>query len=206
MEELQEIFKSRNTILNLLERQNYNIDNYRDTGFSEVNSMYSSKQLDMLLENNNDNEKKVYIKYHSAKTLRPTNIYDYIEDLFNIDNVLKQTDTLIIIMKDEPNDTIKKTLTHIFEKDKIFIIVFNIKRLLFNILNHTLVPPHKVLSNEESIEIKKKYFIKNDNELPNINRFSPVSLAIGIRPGEICEITRNSNTSIENKFYRICSQ
>ena len=206
MEELQEIFKSRNTILNLLERQNYNIDNYRDTGFSEVNSMYSSKQLDMLLENNNDNEKKVYIKYHLAKTLRPANIYDYIEDLFNIDNVLKQTDTLIIIMKDEPNDTIKKTLTHIFEKDKIFIIVFNIKRLLFNILNHSLVPPHKVLSSEESIEIKKKYFIKNDNELPNINRFSPVSLAIGIRPGEICEITRNSNTSIENKFYRICSQ
>ena len=204
MEELQEIFKSRNTILNLLKRQNYNTENYSDTGFSEVNSMYKSKQLDMLLENNN--EKKVYIKYHLAKTLRPANIYDYIDDLFNIDNVLKQTDTLIIIMKDEPNDTIKKTLTHIFEKDKIFIIVFNIKRLLFNILNHTLVPPHKVLSNEESIEIKKKYFIKNDNELPNINRFSPVSLAIGIRPGEICEITRNSNTSIENKFYRICSQ
>ena len=206
MEELQEIFKSRNTILNLLERQNYNTDNYKDIGFSEVNSMYSSKQLDMLLENSNDNEKKVYIKYHLAKTLRPTNIYDYIEDLFNIDTVLKQTDMLIIIMKDEPNESIKKTLTHIFEKDKIFIIVYNIKRLLFNILNHNLVPPHRVLNNKESIEIKKKYFIKNDNELPNIDRFSPVSLAIGIRPGEICEITRNSNTSIESKFYRICSQ
>ena len=109
-------------------------------------------------------------------------------------------------MKDEPNESIKKTLIHIFEKDKIFIIIFNIKRLLFNILDHTLVPPHKVLTNEESIEIKKTYFIKNDSELPNIDRFGPVSLAIGIRPGELCEITRNSNTSIESKFYRICSQ
>lgn len=205
MEEIQEIFKSRINILNLLERQKYNIENYNNAGFSEINSMYKSKQLDMLLENDEDN-KKVYIKYHLAKTLRPANIYDYMEDLFNLDDVLKMTDTLIIIMKDEPNDSIKKTLKHIYEKDKIFIIVFNIKRLLFNILNHQLVPPHKVLTSEESINIKKKYFIKNDTELPNIDRFSPVSQAIGIRPGEICEITRNSNTSIENKFYRICSQ
>lgn len=205
MEEIQEIFKSRNTILNLSERQDYNIENYSETGFSEVESMYKSKQLDMLLEDSQSN-KKVYIKYHLAKTLRPANIYDYIEDLFNIDDILKQTDTLIIIMKDEPNDTIRKTLKHIFERDKIFIIVFNIKRLLFNVLDHDLVPDHKVLTNEEAIEIKKKYFIKNDNELPDIDRFSPVSQAIGIRPGEICEITRNSKTSIENKFYRICSQ
>ena len=205
MEEIQEIFKSRNTILNLSERQDYNIEKYSETGFSEVESMYKSKQLDMLLEDDQSN-KKVYIKYHLAKTLRPANIYDYIEDLFNIDDILKETDTLIIIMKDEPNDTIKKTLKHIFERDKIFIIVFNIKRLLFNVLDHDLVPHHKVLTNEEAIEIKKKYFIKNDDEFPDIDRFSPVSQAIGIRPGEICEITRNSKTSIENKFYRICSQ
>lgn len=205
MEEIQEIFKSRNTILNLSKTQKYNIENYSETGFSEVESMYKSKQLDMLLENS-QSDKKVYIKYHLAKTLRPANIYDYIEDLFNIDDILKQTDTLIIIMKDEPNDTIKKTLKHIFERDKIFIIVFNIKRLLFNVLDHDLVPYHKVLTNEDATKIKKKYFIKNDDELPDIDRFSPVSQAIGIRPGEICEITRNSKTSIENKFYRICSQ
>jgi len=205
MEEIQEIFKSRNTILNLSERQDYNIEKYSEIGFSEVESMYKTKQLDMLLEDSQSN-KKVYIKYHLAKTLRPANIYDYIEDLFNIDDILKQTDTLIIIMKDEPNDTIKKILKHIFERDKIFIIVFNIKRLLFNFLDHYLVPHHKVLTNEEANKIKKKYFIKNDDELPDIDRFGPVSQAIGIRPGEICEITRNSKTSIENKFYRICSQ
>jgi DNA-directed RNA polymerase subunit H len=205
MEEIQEIFKSRNTILNLSERQDYNIEKYSEIGFSEVESMYKTKQLDMLLEDSQSN-KKVYIKYHLAKTLRPANIYDYIEDLFNIDDILKQTDTLIIIMKDEPNDTIKKILKHIFERDKIFIIVFNIKRLLFNVLDHYLVPHHKVLTNEEANKIKKKYFIKNDDELPDIDRFGPVSQAIGIRPGEICEITRNSKTSIENKFYRICSQ
>ena len=166
--------------------------------------MYKAKQLDMLLENNNNN-KKVYVKYHLGKSLRPSNIYDYVDDLFTIDNVLKLEDTLIIIMKDEPNDSIKKILKQLFMKDKTFIIIFNIKRLLFNVLEHSLVPPHRVLTPEEANLIKQKYFVKNDDELPNIDRFSPVSQAIGIRPGELCEITRNSNTSIESKFYRICS-
>tara|TARA_B100000902_G_C27303339_1_gene914057 strand:- start:2129 stop:2746 length:618 start_codon:yes stop_codon:yes gene_type:complete len=205
MEEIQDIFKSRKTILNLSERQNYDVENYYENGFSEIESMYKSKQLDLLLKNKT-NDSKQYIKYHLAKTLRPSNIYDYVEDLFTIDNVLKTTDTLIIIMKDEPNDTIKKTLKYIFEKDKIFIIVFNIKRLLFNVLDHSLVPDHKVLNKDEADIIKQKYFIQNDDEIPNIDRFSPVSQAIGIRPGELCEITRNSKTSIESKFYRICSQ
>tara|TARA_A100001015_G_C14989925_1_gene713391 strand:+ start:1115 stop:1732 length:618 start_codon:yes stop_codon:yes gene_type:complete len=204
MEEIQDIFKSRNTILSLLSKQNFNVTNQSDTGFNEVNSMYKAKQLDMLLENNNNN-KKVYVKYHLGKSLRPSNIYDYIDDLFTIDNVLKLEDTLIIIMKDEPNDSIKKILKQLFMKDKTFIIIFNIKRLLFNVLEHSLVPPHRVLTPEEANLIKQKYFVKNDDELPNIDRFSPVSQAIGIRPGELCEITRNSNTSIESKFYRICS-
>ena len=204
MEEIQDIFKSRNTILSLLSKQNFNVTNQSDTGFNEVNSMYKAKQLDMLLENNNNN-KKVYVKYHLGKSLRPSNIYDYIDDLFTIDNVLKLEDTLIIIMKDEPNDSIKKILKQLFMKDKTFIIIFNIKRLLFNVLEHSLVPPHRVLTPEEANLIKQKYFVKSDDELPNIDRFSPVSQAIGIRPGELCEITRNSNTSIESKFYRICS-
>ena len=51
MEEIQDIFKSRNTILSLLSKQNFNVTNQSDTGFNEVNSMYKAKQLDMLLEN-----------------------------------------------------------------------------------------------------------------------------------------------------------
>ena len=39
-----------------------------DTGFNEVNSMYKAKQLDMLLENNNNN-KKVYVNDHLGKSL-----------------------------------------------------------------------------------------------------------------------------------------
>ena len=53
-------------------------------------------------------------------------------------------------------------------------------------------------------DIMKKYNINKDREFPEISRFDPVATAIGVRPGQLCEITRSSETSITSKYYRIC--
>jgi hypothetical protein len=63
-----------------------------------------------------------------------------IDDLFNVEEVLTKEDTLFIIVKDEVNETLLNTLKHIWETDKIFIIIQPLKRLQFNILEHVLVP------------------------------------------------------------------
>ena len=161
------------------------------------------KQLDMLFENK-DKTKKSYVKFHLGNTMRPVDLYEYIEDLFTLEEVLQKKDDLIVIMKDEPNDTIRKTLTDIWEKDGIFIIVINIKRLQYNILKHQLVPEHIVMSAEEAAAVKQKYNIHDDSQIPDISRFSPVSQVIGLRPGELCRIYRPSKTAIKAEFYRIC--
>lgn len=197
-----QIFKSRNTILDLLHTQGYDISKYEEPSISEVHSMFQAKQMDMLLEKSN---KKTYVKYHLAKTLRTVNIYEYIDDLFNLEQILEKKDDLIIIIKDEPNEPLIKELKNIWEKDNIFVTVFNIERLQFNILDNEMVPPHRILSTEDSNEIRKKYNITNDSQFPDISRFSPVAMAISMRPGELCEITRSSKTAINSKFYRICS-
>ena len=194
-----EIYNSRRTIIDLLEAQKYDVSQYKDFGINEVNTL----QMDMLLKKTTT-DKSVYVKYHLAKSLRPVNIYDYIEDLFTLEEVLQKKDDLIVIMKDEPNDTIRKTLTDIWEKDGIFISVINIKRLQYNIMNHQLVPPHIVLSAEEATAVKQKYNIHDDSQIPDISRFSPVSQVIGLRPGELCRIERPSKTAIKAEFYRIC--
>jgi DNA-directed RNA polymerase subunit H (RpoH/RPB5) len=199
-----QIYKSRINILEILKTQDYNVSDYEGSGINEVNSMNKSNQLDMLLSKN-DNSKKVYIKYHSAKTLSHSNITQYIDDLFNIDNILKNKDDLIIIMKDEPNESLVKVLKNIWEKEHKYINVFNIKRLQYNILKHELVPPHVVLTQEEAKEIKNKFNITDDSQIPDISRFGPVAQAICIRPGELCKITRSSRSAITSEFYRICS-
>ena len=198
-----EIYNSRKTLIDLLAAQKYDVSQYKDFGINEVNTLFQSKQMDMLV-NKGDANKKVYVKYHLAKSLRPVNLYEYIEDLFTLEEVLTKKDDLIVIMKDEPNETIRKTLMNIWEQDGIFIVVINIKRLQYNIMNHQLVQPHIVLSTEEAIALKTKYNILDDSQLPDISRFSPVSQVIGIRPGDICLFHRPSKTAIKAEFYRIC--
>lgn len=198
---IMDVYKSRNILLEILKRRNYETENYDEFSINEIHTLYNNKQLDMLFENTNN---KVYVKYFVDKMIRPNNIYEIIEDLFNYEQILIDKDELIIVIKDEPNETLEKLQNTIYQQDNIYINIINIDRLQFNPLKHILVPFHRILSQEEKEEIIKKYNIVNDN-IPTISRFDPISQVIGIRPGQYCEITRPSKTSITSKFYRICS-
>jgi len=201
---VQKIFKSRNNLLDMLKEQDYDVSQYENVGINEVNTLLTSKQLDMQLKKTNT-EKKIYIKYHLAKALRATNIQEYIEELFTIDEVLTKEDDLMIIVKDEPNDTLIKNISAIWDTENIYITAIAINRLQFNILNHCLVPKHRMLSDIEEDEIRRKYNIMDDKQMPDISRHSPVAQIIGLRPNKMCEIIRSSKTGITSKFYRICS-
>jgi DNA-directed RNA polymerase subunit H (RpoH/RPB5) len=166
--------------------------------------MYVNKQLDLLV-NHKSNDKKVYVKYYlDAKQIRPPNLDNIIEDLFVIDNVLTKNDTLIIITEDEPNDTIINKIKYLFDSEGIFVILHNIHRLQFNLLEHSLVPSAVILKDAEIEEMKKTYNIKSLQQLPEISRFDPQALAICMRPGQVCMIFRKSATALSYTYYRIC--
>jgi len=199
------VHKSRKVILDILNTRGYDISDYEGFSINEIYSLYTNDQLDLLLTHKN-NETKIYIKYYNLeKTIRPNNVHEIIDDLFNVEQILSPNDDLIIIIKDEPNDTLQKLQRYIFEHDQIFVTIINIERLQYNILNHTLVPYHRVITEEEINKIKEKYNITQNSNFPTISRFDPVSQVLGIRPQEVCEIIRSSKTSITSKFYRICS-
>jgi hypothetical protein len=206
---ISSVYKSRKIVLNLMNRQGYNVDDYDNFSINEVNSMKINNQLDMLLEKRNEDpltkkKDKIYIRYYLGKTIRPNNIHEMIDDLFNIEEVLKKNDTLFIIVKDDINETLLNELKHIWETDGIFIVMQNIKRLQFNILDHALVPPHRVMNDDEVKVVMQKYNITDKSQFPEISRFDPVSQVIGLRPGNVCEILRPSKTAIVSNYYRVC--
>ena len=203
------IYKSRQILLELLEKQGYNVNDYANFSINEVNNMSTNKQLDMLIEKPVAASKtKMYVQYYLGKVLKEQNIQGIIQDLFNLEEeeeaVLTKNDILFIIIKDDINETLINLLKHIWEQDGIFIIIQSLKRLQFNILNHILVPPHRIMTNEEVENIKKKYNITDNSLFPEISRFDPVAKSIFIRPGEVCEITRPSKSAIESFYYRVC--
>ncbi len=200
---VSQLYTSRQILLNQLKRRGFAVDDYLNFSFNDVRVMYTNKQLDMLITNPKTKQ-NIYIKYHISTKLRPAHIYDYIDDLFHIEEVLSKDDDLIIITKDKVPDTMTKLMSNTYLRDNIYIVIFNLKQLAFNILDHALVPPHRILNSEEDATMRKNYNISNDSELPEISRFDPVAKAIGLRPKQICEILRPSKTSIETKFYRLC--
>lgn len=206
---ISEIYKSRNTILDIMKKQGYNTAEYENFSINEVNIMKQNNQLDMLLEQNTEDsvtklKNKIYIKYHLGKTIRPSTIEEMIDDLFNLEEMLKKNDTLFIILKDEINETMTNKIKDVWDVDGIYIVMESIKRLQFNILNHDLVPKHIVLTESETKEVMNKYNITNKSQFPEISRFDPVARAIGIRPDMVCKIIRPSKTAVETNYYRVC--
>lgn len=196
------IYNSRKYILEILEERGFDISEYKNFSVNELNIIIQNDQLDILV--NNKENKKVYVRYNINKGIRQNNITDIIDDLFNIENILTIKDDLIIIVKDEPNDTIEKIIKDYWIKNKIYLSIINIKRLQYNILKHALVPKHTILNEEEELEFKKNFSINKDSEIPDIGYLSPVCQVLGVRPGNICKIIRPSRTSIDSEFYRIC--
>jgi DNA-directed RNA polymerase subunit H (RpoH/RPB5) len=198
-----QLYKSRTTILELLEKQGFNIEDYQGFSINEIDAMSINTQLDMLLSHKSE-ERKVYVKYYASKQIRPANLEEIIEDLYVIDVVLTKTDTLIIIIDDEPNETILDKIKYLYDRRGVFIIIFNIKRLQFNILNHVLVPNATVLGEVEKEELMVRLQTKLLNQFPEISRFDPHAMAIGIRPNQICKFNRSSLTALSCEYYRVC--
>lgn len=206
---ISEIYKSRNIILQLMKKQGYKTDDYENFSISEVSIMKQNNQMDMLLEKNYNSQenvvetRKIYIRYYLNK-LGPNNIQEMIDDLFNLEEILTKNDTLFIIIKDNVNETLINKMKHIWDTDGIFIVIESIKNLQFNILEHVLVPPHRVLNETETKTIMQKYNLTSKEQLPEISRFDPVARIIGIKPNEVCHILRPSKTAIEADYYRVC--
>jgi DNA-directed RNA polymerase subunit H (RpoH/RPB5) len=208
---ISQICQSRKIILELMDKQGFDVTGYSNFSVSEVNAMKQNNQLDMLLESKSEtdgknlaNGNKIYIRYYLAKTIRPANIHEMIDDLFVLTETLKKEDTLYIIIKDNVNETLINELKDIWERDGIFIVIENIKYLQFNILKHILVPEHRIISESEVKTIMTKYNITDKTQFPDISRFDPVARAIGLRPGQVCHIIRPSKTAIQTNYYRIC--
>jgi DNA-directed RNA polymerase subunit H len=187
-----------------LEELGYNISDYNQFSINEIDAMTVNDQLDMLVSRESDGT-KAYIKYLiNVKQLRKDNLDQLIEDLYEIESILEKKDMLIVVSNEEPNDTMLARMKYLYDHSGIFVVMHYIKRLQFNLLNHELVPNAIILTPEKTEKLKEKYHISNVDKLPEISRFDPHALALKLRPGQVIQIMRKSNTALEYNYYRVC--
>lgn len=216
------IYKSRVNLLKIMFSLGYNTYEYEAFTINEIDAMYVNGKMDLLLyqmsdkydENVTPSEQidtakpKVYIRYFispkQTKLIRPEDVDNVVHDLFSITNVLNKTDTLIIVTDGEPNTSIMTHLDTLYNRYGIFVVVHNLKRLQFNILEHKLVPKVEGVSAKEQEELMKTLNIQTLSQLPEISRYDPMALAICLRPKQVCKIERKSMTAVNNYYYRVC--
>jgi DNA-directed RNA polymerase subunit H (RpoH/RPB5) len=203
------ISKSRMNILAIMKTNGYNVSDYEKFSIDEVAMMRQADTLHMVLDKIDpdpitERHNKIYIWYYLKTTLQVQVISKKVEELFTVEEALTPDDTLFIITTKDNNSASHMTeLNNLWHRHKIFVILYGIRRLQFNALTHSLVPPHRKLLTHEVDELRHKYQSK-DEILKTISRFDAIAQLIELRPGDICEIIQSNTMSITSLEYRVC--
>lgn len=200
------IYNSRNVLIDQLKVQGFEVDDYGNFSINEIDAMMEKNQLDMIASRNTDGA-LVYVKYFLVgKQLRPQVLDDLVEDLFEVESILKdkKKDMIVLVTQEEPNASLLARMEYLFDKEGYYIVIRTITRLQFNVLEHFLVPSGKILSPEEVEELRIKLNLKELHRLPEISRFDQQALSLGLRPGQVVKFNRKSPTALVASYWRIC--
>ena len=209
---LNKLTASRKTIIEMMDLRGYQTDKYNNYSSKELDIMlknmdkklnYNNMPLDLIFEHNNT-DKQCVLKYIISR-VRVSNLKTLITELIEYE-IVKPYDDIIFIVKDKINnlEPFYNLFNSFLKTNKIFIQIFSIDNLIRNITNHELVPKMRIVSEKEKEEIKKKYNIETNSNLPLILKSDPVAMFYGIKSGDFVEITRTSETSGIYIAYRYC--
>ena len=201
---LDKIYKSRKTVIDLMEDRGVDMDKFKEYTINEVELMVTNMSkankdispVDMTLENG-------IIKYILTPKIRVTNLMSLTDQ---ITDEYKEGDTVIFILRDKitSEESIEEFFHNIYLSKKIFVQYFHLDTLTFNVTKHSLVPRHEILTKDESEQLVKSLHITHIKKLPKISSSDPIAKYYGLKRGQVFRITRPSETSGISYYYRLC--
>jgi DNA-directed RNA polymerase subunit H (RpoH/RPB5) len=184
--------------------------NSRDRRFmNEMNAMVASMEA---------TAHNLYEQHQPAlEHALPKHLYaEYADGLLQeLVRVFRSNYTLVYLFRtrSKASSTLDKKYEHycveLLQKYGIFVQLFNMRQLMFNVTRHEIVPKHEALDvwhdGDEIAQIKRVYNMKNiAKENPCIALGDPQAKFIGLRSGQLCKITRVNPSSGTFITYRYC--
>jgi len=160
--------------------------------FETIDELFTSATERQMLnfEFKNDFEKIAVIFLDDTRELE--NRMEKYRKAYLLDN----SDTLLIVLctKGRPDP---------ISTQNILNEVFWYKQMTFNVANHSLVPKHELMLPTIKNELKELYFLNRADQLPTLLFNDPVAKWYGMKPGDICKITRENPNVGHSILYRL---
>jgi len=206
-EYIDTVYRSRMTLLDLLDERGYDVDKYRKFSPAEISvAVEAFPSLSFKVSKRDDSTKVCDVRYAKVSRQKLDTFFDDIpeEDINNTE--------VIVMMMEELADAHHKTALLQYMKNKhgkeykLRVYFFNIQKIVVNPLNHVLVPKHEIVPQEEHKQLLDSMYITSKAKLPEIKfHLDPITRCIGAVPGDIIKITRPSQSAGETVYYRVCS-
>jgi DNA-directed RNA polymerase subunit H (RpoH/RPB5) len=225
------ISRTRPVVLEILSNRGYDTTAVSDTAPEELlrmaatnaallNFKVTSKVLGGKSDSNGDGENKgdgqgsgggmmhAHVLYwvEGATRLKIEGAVGKLWDDENPEAFQPERDEVIVILSEPYHEVFDLHAIKMWGRRKARMSFFNIKNLVSNPAKHSVVPPHRKLTAEETDTLMQKHHIRNKGELPRIIYHVDMQARVmGLVPGDIVEIRRPSPTSGEYVSYRVCT-
>jgi DNA-directed RNA polymerase I, II, and III subunit RPABC1 len=199
--EASRLFRVYKTISSMLYKRGYMVPRemreMNPTSFTnKFGESPSRESLTMLVEKADDETDQLFVFFPEDDKVgvKPIKVYT--------DRMREETvSNAILIVRVDITPFAKQAVQEV--SDMCHVEHFKEAELLVDITEHTLVPEHIVLSQNEKAELLKRYRLK-EMQLPRIQPNDPVARYYGMKRGNVVKITRPSETAGRYVTYRIC--
>jgi DNA-directed RNA polymerase subunit H (RpoH/RPB5) len=211
---IDNIYRSRMTLLDILEERGYDVEKYRKFSPAEAAATAATFGSLSFKVSKKDNDKKVCeVRYANISRQKQDTFFDDIadEDSENTEVIVMMsgpvTDAHHVAalkqyskLKEEPNENGVK------ERRKLRVSFFSLYMIVINPTKHVLVPKHELVPESEHKELMDRLYVTSKSKFPEIKfHIDPIGRCIGAVPGDIIKITRSSASAGESIMYRVCA-
>lgn len=207
---IDNIYRSRMNLLDILEERGYNVDKFRKFSpaeAAEAAAAYTS--LSFKVSKKDDETMVCDVRYANPSRQKLDTFFDDIED-----DDANNTEVVVMMMGAVTEAHHMVALKQYMkmkesgekERRKLRVSFFSIYMLVVNPLHHVLVPKHEIVPVEQHKALMDSMYITAKSKFPEIKfHVDPITRCIGAVPGDIVKITRYSPSAGESIIYRVCA-
>jgi DNA-directed RNA polymerase subunit H len=209
---IDNIYRSRMTLLDILESRGYDVEKYRKFSPAEATAAATPTTfpgLSFKVSKKDDETKVCQVRYANLSRQKLDTFFDDIEDddaentevvVMTFGSVAEAHHVVALKQYMKMKESSEK------ERRKLRVSFFNIEALVINPMKHVLVPKHEIVPPEQHKELLASMYTTSKSKLPEIKfHVDPIARCIGAVPGDIVKITRSSASAGESILYRVCS-